>query len=265
MTTKKDQPPASPPFGLDRRVSVSARAVAMVAPFASREESRYYLNGVFVTAHPDGGVMVVATDGHRMAAVRDAEGATNGDWINPVPAEILRACKRKARHFSQTASLCHFVGATACVTNHEWGGAAADPAVLSPHHMATAAAPALDGIFPRFLDVFPKTMAKNAAPAQTAFNPTYIKAFTEVAAAAGLPRAATIICATGNKPEPALVFIEGVPEFVGLLMPMLHKEPKGIPAWLTAARKAKAQPAKAKPKAKPKPRARAAAKTRRAA
>lgn len=42
------------------------RAIAFAAPFASREETRYYLNGVCLLGRD-----VVGTDGHRMGVVRD--------------------------------------------------------------------------------------------------------------------------------------------------------------------------------------------------
>lgn len=42
------------------------RVIAFAAPFASREETRYYLNGVCLFGRD-----VVATDGHRMGMVRD--------------------------------------------------------------------------------------------------------------------------------------------------------------------------------------------------
>jgi DNA polymerase-3 subunit beta len=44
---------------------------------ASTEETRYYLNGVFCEPHEDGGVILTATDGHRLLSFRDPVG-----WID---------------------------------------------------------------------------------------------------------------------------------------------------------------------------------------
>jgi len=54
------------------------RAIAFAAPFASREETRYYLNGVCLF-----GRAVVATDGHRMAFADNVTGHTFENLIIP--------------------------------------------------------------------------------------------------------------------------------------------------------------------------------------
>lgn len=55
-----------------------ARALAFAAPFASREETRYYLNGVCLYGRD-----VVATDGHRMAVWRNANAHEFKELILP--------------------------------------------------------------------------------------------------------------------------------------------------------------------------------------
>lgn len=54
-----------------------AAACKTVAPFMSKEATRYYLNGAFLTVD-NGRPRLVATDGHRMA-VQDFDGALGGD------------------------------------------------------------------------------------------------------------------------------------------------------------------------------------------
>ena len=54
-----------------------AAACKTVAPFISKEATRYYLNGAFLTVD-NGRPRLVATDGHRMA-VQDVGGALAGD------------------------------------------------------------------------------------------------------------------------------------------------------------------------------------------
>lgn len=53
----------------------------------SNEETRYYLSGVHVEKSPDGGVLLVSTDGHRLLCFRDPRGFFDG---NP-RGEIIRA------------------------------------------------------------------------------------------------------------------------------------------------------------------------------
>lgn len=67
-----------------RRVTISAGVVPRLQRFVSREETRYYLGGLAIEPHPThGGAYVVATDGHRLGAVHDA------DAICPVAADGL--------------------------------------------------------------------------------------------------------------------------------------------------------------------------------
>lgn len=80
-----------------REVRVRAKHFAAAYVFASTEETRYYLNGVLVEPHPDGGVLLVATDGHRMVAIKDDEGETNGTWICAAPSEITAVCRKRAK------------------------------------------------------------------------------------------------------------------------------------------------------------------------
>lgn len=73
-------------FGIDRACKVSAKAFAAAMLAVSTEETRYYLNGVLIEPNPAGGVTVVATNGHILIAIHDADGETNGAWICPVPS-----------------------------------------------------------------------------------------------------------------------------------------------------------------------------------
>lgn len=57
------------------------RAIACVRHAISTEETRYYLNGIFLDTE-DGRLRTVATDGHRLAAYQ-----TDTDW--PIPPAIL--------------------------------------------------------------------------------------------------------------------------------------------------------------------------------
>lgn len=47
----------------------------------SDEATRYYLNGVYVMPHKDGGAMMIGTNGHWLIAVRDPRGIVEGSAI----------------------------------------------------------------------------------------------------------------------------------------------------------------------------------------
>ncbi len=53
----------------DPIVRVPAIDLAAVVPFRAHQDVRYYLDGVFVEPVPEGGCMIVATEGHMLAAI----------------------------------------------------------------------------------------------------------------------------------------------------------------------------------------------------
>jgi hypothetical protein len=62
--------------------SIKAKAslgeVRRVAPFMATNDIRYYLNGLLIERAPQGGVYVVATDGHTMGISHDPDGMIEG-------------------------------------------------------------------------------------------------------------------------------------------------------------------------------------------
>lgn len=63
------------------KFEISANALRAAATFISAEETRYYLNGVYVSSVPSGGVICIATDGRRIAAVYDQHGVAEREAI----------------------------------------------------------------------------------------------------------------------------------------------------------------------------------------
>ncbi|MGI4776928.1 MAG: hypothetical protein ACRYGA_02225 [Janthinobacterium lividum] len=78
------------------RAGFSARYLPSLAPFIARNEIRYYLCGVCIEKAEIGGVYVIATDGHCMAVVHDAQGTIEGAQrvIIQAPAALVSAAKR---------------------------------------------------------------------------------------------------------------------------------------------------------------------------
>ncbi|MFH1806867.1 MAG: hypothetical protein ABID63_18455 [Pseudomonadota bacterium] len=145
-----------------RRITVSAKHFLAAWLFISKEETRYYLNGVLIEPHPDGGVIMAATDGHALIAIRDRKARFEGDqsFICTIPKSFAAIMKGKG--FRQI----HFIGDTAYVTNEEWADqnldAEQDPAQITENHLAVAWAPPIDGIFPDWRKVanWPKDSGK---------------------------------------------------------------------------------------------------------
>lgn len=83
---------ASPTFECVISAEIFARALAAV----STEDTRYYLNGVNVEPCPDGGAILVSTDGSRMLVLRDIAGVVRGTGIVQLSKDMIRALTAKA-------------------------------------------------------------------------------------------------------------------------------------------------------------------------
>jgi hypothetical protein len=239
----------------ERRVSVSARLAAMVLPFVSTEETRYYLTGIQIEPHPKGGVILVATDGHRLGAVHDPEGDSNGHWICPVPDVLARACRKQTARkggIGGRAEQLHFRGRAGYVTDALLGDA--NPAVPGEYQMAQAFCPPIDGTYPDWRRAVPKWPPRGK-PQLVSFNAAITAGFIASASAAGCWKGSAPISAfPGSGPsDPMLIRIDlpAAIDFIGIFMPMRCGLPDpdretGLPAWLREAGKKKRAPAKAK-------------------
>lgn len=56
------------------KASIDARYYRECADFVSHEQSRYTLCAIRLEPHPEKGVLIIATDGHKMAIFRDEQG-----------------------------------------------------------------------------------------------------------------------------------------------------------------------------------------------
>lgn len=79
-------------------LKVNATLFNIVSGFASNDDTRYYMCGVHITPRENGGVFLVATDGHRLFVACDMEGNIEGDSVTISPNKaILSACKKDKR------------------------------------------------------------------------------------------------------------------------------------------------------------------------
>lgn len=223
----------------DRRISVSAQKAALILPFVSTDNIRYYLGGLFIEPHPKGGVLMVATDGRRLAAIHDPDGEADGGWICPVPKVLAAACRRQNKKYPKdNAGMLHFIGDAGYVTaaNFPPESVGTDMAArLGPLHLASAWAPPIDGRYPDWRRVVPAWPLEQDFSEPIGFSGKLLSAFSVAAKAAGYSNAATVFYPPG-KQGAMIVRLPHVPDFLGLLMPMAVYEdtfePDGLPGWL---------------------------------
>lgn len=76
------------------KVKFEREYLLMLASFMAIKDVRSYLNGFHVIGHPDGGVILSATDGHRLVTIHDKNGQSDGEYILPISKKLLAAAKK---------------------------------------------------------------------------------------------------------------------------------------------------------------------------
>ena len=251
--------PAPPEFNPEKRsIVVASKYIAMMETFVSTEETRYYLTtGVYIEPHQVEGVVMVATDGHRMAVIHDKEGKIKGSegWICPVPEDVFKACRKKTRKNEEIlgAQKVHFVGSTVAVTDGQYTGKL--PLDLSggvpTGVMTLSRAEPIDGTYPDWRRVLPKKKPVTESHNMLAFNPEYMWDFGTVIKAAGLPDTTSAVMFPSPIGVASIIRFKALPEFFGLLMGC-YATPGfvAIPAWVQAERTKVTKRDKGKKKAK---------------
>lgn len=194
------------------RSRVDVRVLKALAPFASKEETRYYLNGVFVEIEPRS-VTYAVTDGHRLVAYRDGlfdaenENSLLGSFIIPTAQ-----CKTfKIKKDGIPAATLTYADEKRLTLTYEGLGVTFPP---------------IDGTFPDWRGVLPKTPA-TGSPSQ--FTGDFVATFTKLARDLGLPD--PFIAHNGE--GPAQVQFGNLDHVIGALMPRRVDGDitRGSPSW----------------------------------
>lgn len=236
MATRKQKPKTVRRRPARRFIVTRGRYLRMLAPFVSREETRYYIHGIHVERHPARGLLLVATDGHRMAIVHDAGGTMTGaPAVCPVSREALTAAARIDRE-ARGSIYCRAVFRG----DDLWLGEGVEGQKPPVPRTAVGARdgqqfvlPAIDGVFPPWRRVVPRKLAYRQLP--VAINARYVADFLKVGVAAGLKghEAEHFLFWQGPQPGPLVVRSRLIPEFVGLQMPVAGGRLDPLPDWLS--------------------------------
>lgn len=138
-----------------RDIAITSKYIPVMAGFIAKGDIRYYLNALHVEPHPDGGILLVATDGHALAVIHDLEGKSNGTWLCKIPEKIIKACAKRGVRKSpfSTPKVLRLVGNAGYVLSVD----DADPLEISQFHLETAYCEIVDGKFPEWKRVIPQS------------------------------------------------------------------------------------------------------------
>lgn len=76
-------------------IKFQAKYLPALMLFAAKNDIRYYLNGIHVEAHPDGGAVLVATDGHTALVIRDISAVCTEQCIFKISGDAARHTTKK--------------------------------------------------------------------------------------------------------------------------------------------------------------------------
>lgn len=236
---------ASPPAKkIIPTINVNAILFRAANEYIATEETRYYLQGVFVQPHPDKGVLLTSTDGHRMICVHDESGSIDHAAIIQVHSRAFAGIKEDKKKPDEAPRLTLDSDGHALVGTYR----GIESAII-------------DGTYPDYARVLlPMVDAlKKGVFAPASFNHEHLASFSKIAKLLGaVGRAIRVV--TTSESDPALILFESTTQALGVLMPMRSSFQNGMPAFMRPILEPIAQKIEADRVAREKERAKAKAK-----
>ena len=172
---------------------------------APESDSRYYLRGVHYERAPQGGVLIVSTDGTRLSVGYDPEGSIEGDDATvALPKPFLAKLKPDSGTLIITSDHAKLTGDKPALSESTW----------------------IDPPFPDWRRVVPENFGDTCAGA---FNASYLAAYTQVGKFIG-KHILNVRIVGADALSPHLVRIAGIDSWFGILMPV-RREKATIPNW----------------------------------
>ena len=198
------------------KVTLNIRALRATLVAVSTEETRYYLNGINLEFTPDG-VVMAATDGHRMIVLRQPYGehaATAAHASVIVPRDLVVKLKIKLKTLDETTLT---IG---------------DDGKLTFEHAGESFGGArVDGTFPDYRRVVPQDLTGEAAQ----YNPIYLADFAKARKELGGDRTTSpVVRYNGGSPAVVDFAYETGFDAFGVLMPLRTTDRTLYYTWASA-------------------------------
>lgn len=219
---------------------VNPKYLAAISLFAAKNDVRYYLNGVSIEPHPDGGAVIVATDGRRLAAIHDPEGMATKKLIIETPApELMKALKMKSYQKFLKPESCWIAERCAVVTWDGFektnGGQKIVPEPFGTNAIVTAKSQLIDAKYPDWRRLMP-TERSEKIESLPAVNPKYLGDLNAAAEILGIKYPCVRLEGRGETLSVIARMHAGdlLDRFIGIIMPMKADPiPTILPSWLT--------------------------------
>lgn len=204
-------------------IEVNANYFRAAAECQSTEETRYYLNGVYIAPHPEKGVLLTATDGHRLITLYDEAGKCSAAKICNVDPKAIDAraygIMRKAAPEEVPQLRID------------------DEGIVTVGTYRSLKSCFIDGTFPDWARVVQPVLAKarEGKYCPASYRQNYVAAFGKIAAMlapTGNDNCASIRIVSFTDSDPSLIRFGNVDHAFGILMPMRSTIPNEIPIWM---------------------------------
>lgn len=203
-------------------IEVSMKYFRAAAECVSTEETRYYLNGVHIAPHPEKGVVLTATDDHRLISLHDAAGKCT--------APQIVAIDRKALEEKAYKDLCKAMPEEMPRITID------DEGIATVGTYRSLKSCFIDGTFPDWPIVVRSVLAKTREGkyAPSSYNQKYVAAFGKIATmlSPDKSQSAPIRIISFNDTDPILIRFGSVDYAFGVLMPMRSSIPNELPIWM---------------------------------
>jgi len=219
-----------------KMIKIDASLFGKVAKFAAGSDIRSYLEGVRIEPHHERGAVVVATNGHILAAMHDPDGVCDEPMTMRCTEDFLFACKTGKRDDDAARRMVVVESGVAKVVFADQ----ARTAIKDGDIYILPKTPALEGQYPNWRKILSggKDMQKGMSACINAF---YLRKFTAVAGK-GFDTIEFWQSGEGDRSlNPVYVQLASTPEFIGVIMPLTSNNVTLPPAWLQR-QEAEAQP-----------------------
>lgn len=208
---------------------LTAKLVALVAPFMAKNDIRYYLNAINVRPHKDGGAVLAATNGHIFGAIYDEAAVCDEEVILRVDARMAQACLGGLSNGREVV----MIGERLAIVENG-----------ATEVYIQAGRPEVEAKYPRYENVIPKQESLKPGLVGTFGAPliSLAERAASIAAKIGSNKlrgysGLQFFSVNGDANASAVFRLGAEPGFVGVMMPMRDDSLKlALPTWVASLR-----------------------------
>jgi len=214
------------------KIKFKREYLSILAAFAAKDDVRYYLNGFHVKPHPEQrGVILTATDGHRLVAIHDEYGLADDQYILPITKELLAASKKTKTKDKRPLTEIQIIDDKAYILYAEddvidWFNEEEPDETDRVYHVEYISN--VDGVYPNTKRIF--EAVEYSEVSTVCINPNYIGDLIKICASSKIPYLNLMFCGV----DKSIVAVGGMGrEIAAIIMPARgEKEPIQLPEFV---------------------------------